>query len=254
MNIVKLVEKYVKDKIEEYKINSDDKYDFWNEHIKYVYEESIELAKKYNADIEIVSLGALLHDIALICEVGDRTDHHINGEKISSEILDEFSYSNLKKEKVLKCVYNHRSSKNAQTIEELCVADADILAHFDNIPMLFNSAFNRNNIKLNEVRNWMKECFEKDYNDLSDRTKALFEEKYKTICEVVLGEIYWSKTRNNLLKFDKYEQMWYIIIALKRKSNLNTYTSESGIVWTDYKFEVKEHLGANYRKDIILVG
>lgn len=32
-------------------------YDFWNEHIKYVVENAIELAKKYNADIEIVELG-----------------------------------------------------------------------------------------------------------------------------------------------------------------------------------------------------
>jgi len=190
MNIVELIEKYVKDKIKEYKLTTEDKYDFWNEHIKYVYEESIELAKKYNANIEVVSLGALLHDIALICKVGDRKDHHINGKKLASEILDQFDYSGMMKDRVLKCVCNHRSSKNAETIEELCVADADILAHFDNIPMLFNSAFNRNNIKLNEIRNWMKECFEKDYNDLSDRTKEIFHEKYETICEVVLGKDY----------------------------------------------------------------
>ena len=49
---------------EEYKNNSKDKYDFWNEHIKFVYEEAINLAGIYNADLEIVSLGALLHDIA----------------------------------------------------------------------------------------------------------------------------------------------------------------------------------------------
>ena len=30
--------------------------------------------------MEIVKLGALLHDIALICKVGDRKDHHINGK------------------------------------------------------------------------------------------------------------------------------------------------------------------------------
>ena len=190
MNIIESVEKYVKDKIKEYKLTSEDDYDFWNEHIKYVYHESIYLAKKYNANIEIVSLGALLHDIALICKVGDRKDHHINGEKLSAEILDKYNYSNEKKERVLKCVYNHRSSKNTENIEELCVADADILAHFDNIPMLFNSAFNRNKIKLNEVRNWMKEIFEKDYNDLSDRTKEIFQEKYKIICEVILGNDY----------------------------------------------------------------
>ena len=187
MQIINLIEKEVKEKINEYKLSSEDHYDFWNEHIKFVYEESKKLAKKYNADIEIVSLGALLHDIALIYKVGDRKNHHINGKKIADEILTKYNYETDKKEKVLNCVYNHRSSKNATTIEELCVADADILAHFDNIPMLFNSAFNRSNLKLNEVRNWMKECFEKDYDDLSDKTKEIFKERYKTICEIVLG-------------------------------------------------------------------
>lgn len=188
MEIVSLIEKEVKEKINEYKMSSEDNYDFWNEHIKYVYDESIKLAKEYNADIEIVSLGALLHDIALICKVGDRKDHHINGKVLADKILTKYNYSADKKQKVLNCVYNHRSSKNAVTLEEICVADADILAHFDNIPMLFNSAFNRNNIQLSEIRNWIKACFEKDYNDLSDKTKKTFNAKYKLICKIVLGE------------------------------------------------------------------
>lgn len=186
--IINEVEKYVKDKIDEYKNNSDDHYDFWNEHIKYVYEESLKLAIKYNADKEIVALGALLHDIALINKVGDRKDHHINGEIIAREVLTDLEYDETKKERVLKCVYNHRSSKNATTTEELCVGDADILAHFDNIPMLFNSAYNRNNVSLNDVREWMKNVFEKDYNDLSDKTKELFKEKYNLIYEIVIGK------------------------------------------------------------------
>ncbi|MBQ2872410.1 MAG: HD domain-containing protein [Bacilli bacterium] len=188
MEIIYLIEKEVKEKINEYKLNSDDHYDFWNEHIKYVYEESKKLAQRYNANIEIVSLGALLHDIALICMVGDKKDHHINGKIIAEEILTKYNYQTDKLERVLNCIYNHRSSKNTKTIEELCVADADILAHFDNIPMLFNSAFNRNNIKLSEVRNWMKDNFEKDYNDLSDKTKEIFSDKYKLICQIVLGD------------------------------------------------------------------
>ncbi len=52
-------------------------------------------------------------------------------------------------------------------------------------------------------------------------------------CKVVLRRID---------KFDKHEQMWYYECALKRKSNINSYTSESGIVETDYKVFVKEHL------------
>ena len=186
MNIVDEVKEYVLKRIEEYKINSIDNYDFWNEHIKYVYEESIELARMYGADIEIVSLGALLHDIALINQVGDRKEHHINGEKIAREILEKMNYNQEKMNRALKCVYNHRSSKNSETIEEVCVADADILAHFDNIPMLFNSAFVRNSVNLNEVREWMKNAFEKDYNDLSERTKEIFNDRYKLICEIVL--------------------------------------------------------------------
>lgn len=188
MNTIESVEKYVKERIEEYKNNASDHYDYWNEHIKYVYEESVKLAHKYGADIEIVSLGALLHDIALINKVGDRKDHHINGEIIARKVLDDFRYDDSKKERVLKCVYNHRSSKNAETIEEICVADADVLAHFDNIPMLFNSAYNRNNLSLNEVRSWMKDVFEKDYNDLSERTKEDFKDRYKEIYEIILKE------------------------------------------------------------------
>ena len=186
MNIIELVEKYVKEKIEDYKNNSPDHYDYWNEHIKYVYEESVKLAKEYNADIEIVSLGALLHDIALVNKVGERKDHHINGEKIAKEVLTNFNYDETKMNRVLKCIYNHRSSKNSSSIEEVCVADADVLAHFDNIPMLFNYAYNTFNLNINEVNDWIKNFVEKDFNDLSDKTKDKYKERYKLICEVVL--------------------------------------------------------------------
>jgi uncharacterized protein len=188
MNIVETVKEYVIEKSDEYKNNANDHYDFWNEHIKYVYKESIMLANKYNANLEIVSLGALLHDIALINKVGDRKDHHINGEIIAKELLTKYNYDIDKMNRVLKCVYNHRSSKNATSIEEKCVADADILAHFDNIPMLFNSGFNRNNLNLNEVKEWLKEVFTKDYNDLSEDTKILFKDKYELIKSIILGE------------------------------------------------------------------
>lgn len=188
MDIIELIRNEVLNKVDDYKLNSDDHYDFWNEHIKYVYNESRYLADEYSADIEIVSLGALLHDIALICKVGGRSDHHINGKIISNSMLDKYGYPGSKKERVLGCVYNHRSSKNATCIEELCVADADILAHFDNIPMLFNIAFNIQNVSLNDVRTWMKKCFEDDYNDLGDKTKLTFKEKYTEICKIVLGE------------------------------------------------------------------
>ena len=96
----------------------------WVHHLNGLYKENktgnrvlINIANKYGADLEIVSLGALLHDIALVCKVGDRKDHHINGERLARKILDNNNYDSEKKERVLKCVYNHRSSKNAENIE-----------------------------------------------------------------------------------------------------------------------------------------
>jgi len=34
----------------------------------------------------------------------------------------------------------------------------------------------------------MKNTFEKDYNDLSERTKEIFKEKYNQICEIILKD------------------------------------------------------------------
>ena len=78
--------------------DASDHYDFWDEHIKYVLEESVKLADQYGADIEIVSLGALLHDIALINKVGDRKDHHVNSEIIARKVLYNLGYDSGKKE------------------------------------------------------------------------------------------------------------------------------------------------------------
>ena len=184
--LVDSVEKYVKKQIEEYKESSLDHYDFWEEHVKYVYDESMLLAGVYGADKEIVALGALLHDIALINRVGEKKDHHINGEIIARGLLTKFNYDEKKKERVLKCIYNHRSSNNAQSIEELCVADADILAHFDNVQMLLNIAYNKEHLNGREAKEWLKEALEKDYNDLSVKTKEKYRYKYKKICDYYL--------------------------------------------------------------------
>ena len=176
MNIVEIIKEETIKLSEEYIKNSVDKFDFWNEHIKYVYENSIKLAKKYNADLEIVSLGSFLHDIALIKNIGTKKDHHINGKIIAEEILNKYNYPKDKLERVLGCVYNHRSSKNTTNIEQLCVADADILAHFDNIDMLYNLARNKYQISENEINNWIIDCLNKDYEDLSEKTKNFIKE------------------------------------------------------------------------------
>ncbi len=188
-DIVKEIETLIRQKSDNYLKNDPGKYDFWNGHLKYVYQEATILAGKYGADLEIVQLGALLHDIALLEKVGTKADHHENGKVLAEKILRRYGFPEDKLKKVLGCVLHHRSSKNTENVEETCVADADILAHFDNIPMLFDAAYNLHKmVGIENVRKFMRDSFEKDFADLSEQTKAEFTPRYQVIRKVVLGD------------------------------------------------------------------
>lgn len=165
-------------------------FNFWEQHIKYVVAESLKLADELGADKEIVELGALLHDIALVSNVGTKVDHHTNGAKIAEDILVAFNYQKDKMKKVINCVLRHRSCKNAETVEEMCVCDADILAHFDNIPMMFECAYKVHKFEtIAEANEWIIKSFEKDFNDLSERTRATFKKRYDNIVSVLFGNL-----------------------------------------------------------------
>ena len=177
--IMQLNKKYIQE--------SRDNYDFWNMHIKYVVEEAVSLAKQYNADVEIVELGALLHDVALVAKVGTKAEHHTNGASLAKSLLEKYNYPKDKTNKVVNCVLNHRSSKNATNIEELCVADADIIAHFYNIPNAFVLGVKKHNYqKPTEFLNWLAG----DYEDLSERTKQTFKAKYNNIMKVLFCDLW----------------------------------------------------------------
>ena len=45
-----------------------------------------------------------------------------------------------------------------------------------------------------KIRELMRDSFKHDYNDLSDRTKEAFRDRYITIQSVVLGDMQESKT------------------------------------------------------------
>jgi len=162
-------------------------YDFWNEHIKYVVKNALELAKKYKADIEIVELGALLHDIAMPSEYGEREQHNVYGAEIAEQLLTQLNYPKERIEHVKNCVLNHRGSKDRprNTIEEQCVADADVIAHFDCIPSLFSLVYKEMNLSISEGKEYVRKKLERDYNKLSPRTREILEDRYKNIIDVL---------------------------------------------------------------------
>jgi len=190
-DILSKVRDFVLKKCEHHKKNPKfGHYDYWNDHIKRVVHHAVILANQTKSDAEIVELGALLHDISMPAEYGDRSEHHIYSAEMTENLLRELSCPEDKIRAVSKCVLNHRSRNRhlRETPEETCVSDADALAHFDRIPSLFSLAYNLLNMGLEEGRDYVKMRLQGDYDDLSETTKRLYKEKYEAIMETVFVE------------------------------------------------------------------
>lgn len=154
-------------------------------HIKAVVKNAKVLAEEYGADEEVVIIAAWLHDIASITDYKFYEEHHIYGANIAERVLNEFNYDINKIFLVKKCILNHRGSKlkDKQTFEELCVADADAISHFDSVPSLFYLAYIKRKLNIEEGTKFVKDKLERSYRKLSDNSKRLYEEKYKRTIE-----------------------------------------------------------------------
>ena len=162
---------------------TNDEYNMYEEHVKYVYKYVLELSKNKSVDVEVLSLSALLHDVSMTDINLDRSKHNEYSSKIAYEFLIDNDYPEEKAMFVSKCILNH-SSKRASfrtTEEERILVTSDGLSHFDNINTLYR--FSKNVLKLNEEEslNYIKEKLSKDYEELIDEVKPIIEDKYMKI-------------------------------------------------------------------------
>ena len=113
-------------------------------HIIPVVKNAVFLAKKLNADLEVVEVAAYLHDLGISKKImGDtyakENDHHIVGAEEARNILKELNYSEEFIDSVANCILSHRGRKGPEpiTIEQKIIANADAMAHFDTFLDLF---------------------------------------------------------------------------------------------------------------------
>lgn len=152
---------------------------FLTYHIMSVVKYAKLLAKRFGADKEIAELAALLHDIGVI--KGDKKNHHISGVREAEKILRKLNYPWRKLENIKHCIYAHRSSKSIprKTIEAKCIASADAMSHFDEIPQLFESAFIRFKMNPEEGKQWISNKLERDWKKLIPGARKLVKDKYE---------------------------------------------------------------------------
>ena len=189
---MKSIVRIVKDKLLEYSKKSFEKdgYDFWNNHIKYVFKHAHDLAVKRDADIEVCELSALFHDMAMVAGFGPRDEHEKYGAKMARSMLTELGYQKEKIDLIEKSVLHHRASKEdtRDTIEEQIIADADVIAHFDNIPSLFSLAYNKMKLSMEEGKDFVKNKLTNDYKKLSPIGQKELRERFDTIMKVLFIE------------------------------------------------------------------
>jgi uncharacterized protein len=101
------------------------------EHTARVLKLAVHIGRKEKANLEIIRLAAVLHDIARHIEdkSGGRTDHARVGAKMAAVILKKAGFSDEKARAVCHCIEAHRfrGSLKPRTPEAACLFDADKL-------------------------------------------------------------------------------------------------------------------------------
>jgi len=153
----------------------------WEHHIKLVYELAKNNAESYGADKEVVALAALLHDIASVTNKDFTEEHHIIGATIAEELLMKEYYPKDKIRLIQRCILNHRGSKlmNKNTPEEICIADADAMAHFYSVPSLLCMVYREKKLSIDEGAEFVKNKLNRSYNKLSSKGKTLVKQQYE---------------------------------------------------------------------------
>lgn len=100
------------------------------EHTERVFNLALRIAEKEKADLEILKLACLLHDIARLKEDNKECECHAEeGAKIAEKILKKENIDKKKIEIIKDCIKSHRYSKGikAKTKESEILQDADRL-------------------------------------------------------------------------------------------------------------------------------
>jgi len=156
------------------------------DHIESVAHHALDLAKHYGADQEICLLGAWLHDVASITDYDLYRDHHIHGMAIAEDLLSKYDYPKDRLDRVKACIYNHRGSVASQpmSLEEKCVADADAISHFDNLPSLFHLAYVQRGLSLEEGQAFVRAKLDRSFKKMSPSSQAFYRQKKDMVDQV----------------------------------------------------------------------
>lgn len=125
MNILEKIKREVRQKLTH--VNSCHEW----EHTERVFNLAMNIGKKEKADLEVLGLATILHDIARKeqDESGGKIDHAERGAVLATEILRRNNFSEQKIRNIAHCIKSHRYRNDVipETVEAKILYDADKL-------------------------------------------------------------------------------------------------------------------------------
>jgi uncharacterized protein len=99
------------------------------DHTKRVYVLAIKIGKQLDANLRILGMAALLHDVGRLNEIETGISHAIQSGEMSKHILEELGFDESEIEQVIQAIRTHRFSENLQpsSLEGKILSDADKL-------------------------------------------------------------------------------------------------------------------------------
>ncbi len=162
-------------------------YGIWSHHITRVAEHAVRLAPAFGADSEIVEIAALLHDYASVKDEALYEDHHIHGPIEAGRLLESHGYPPAGIEAVQLAIAAHRASTlvERRSPEAECLANADALAHIENVPSLLHLAYVRRHRGIDGGAAWVRAKLMRSWGKLSPRIRAEARSRYQAALEVL---------------------------------------------------------------------
>ena len=162
-------------------------YGIWSHHIVEVVRYARLLAHMNDADAEVVELAALLHDYAGVKDAALYSQHHIYGPIEAEKLLKSFGYPEERIAAVQHCIATHRASvaSERQTVEAQCLADADAIAHIEQVPSLMRMVFVEQGLDIDSGTRWVRAKLERSWQKLSLQAREMMYDKYSAVLKTL---------------------------------------------------------------------
>jgi 8-oxo-dGTP diphosphatase len=164
-------------------------YEIWTYHINVVVKHAKILARRLDANEELVEIAALLHDYASVKDKDMYEEHHIYGAIEAQKLLEGLNYPQEKIDIIKDCIICHRGSVSIEqkTKEAVCVASADAMAHIDQVPSLLHLTYHNRKMDVKDGAEWVSRKIERSFNKLCPEAKDIMKVKYECVKMVLEG-------------------------------------------------------------------